>query len=136
LRNLQPRLHAIDGTLHARAALRGTWGAPDLRVVAQGRDVGLAHGRGARLDAHVQVSGTRAAPRPTGEAHLEGGLFGFRGDARRYEAALSLRIDGDVARLERLWLRGGGGTLEATGSARLDGLRPTQLALAAHAHDF
>ena len=203
LRNLQPRLHAIDGTLHARAALRGTWGAPDLRVVAQGRDVGLAHGRfarldadvhlhdarwtfdaggrdghggtvrvdgelprdwdapmrmtidaralqvgflgalweeigdiGGRLDAHVQVSGTRAAPRPTGEAHLEGGLFGFRGDARRYEAALSLRIDGDVARLERLWLRGGGGTLEATGSARLDGLRPTQLALAAHAHDF
>jgi autotransporter translocation and assembly factor TamB len=203
LRNLQPRLHAIDGTVHGRAQLLGTWGDPDFRLEIEGRNVGLAEGRfsrlhtraryhearwsfdvagaeqrggtlqvagelpddwdaplrmsidaraldvgflgalweeigtvGGRLDAHGEVAGTRAAPRPVGWARLDGGRFGFRGDARRYQGALSLRIDGDQARLTTLSLRGGGGTLEATGQARLAGLLPTELSLTARAHGF
>ncbi len=203
LRNLQPRLHSIDGTLHAHALLRGTFAAPDLRIVADGRDVGVAQGRfaridasvrlhdarwtfdvgghdvhggtahvagelahdwhaplrmsidahaldvgflgalweeigdvGGRLDARVRVAGTRADPHPSGEARLDGGVFGFRGDARRYQASLAVRIEGGEAHLERLALAGGGGTLEASGSARLDGILPTELTLAARAHAF
>jgi autotransporter translocation and assembly factor TamB len=203
LRDLQPRLHAIDGVLRARAQLRGTFAAPDLRILAEGRDVGLAHARfarlganarlhdarwdfeviaaeagpgrlriagelahdwdaalrmsidaraldvgfagalweeigevGGRLDAHVEVSGSRAAPRPDGWARLEGGRFAFRGDPRPVTGGLELRVDGDEARLTRLSLAAGGGTLDATGSAHLEGLSPTQLALTAHAHAF
>jgi len=91
---------------------------------------------GGRLDAHVEVAGSRAAPHPVGWARLDGGRFGFRGDARRYQAALALRIDGDEARLTTLSLHGGGGTLEATGHARLAGLLPTELSLSARAHGF
>ncbi|MGZ3426973.1 MAG: hypothetical protein ACXVCV_10015, partial [Polyangia bacterium] len=203
LRKLQPRLHAVDGTLQAHAQLRGTFAAPDLRIAIQGRDVGIAHARFVRiggnarlherrwhfevggvevgggearvvgelprdsgaplrlsidaralnvgflgalwaeigevrgtLDAHVVVSGSRAAPRPLGWARLEGGQLGLRGDARRYRAALELVVDGDEARLTRLQLRGGGGTLDATGRAQLDGLMSTQLSLTARAHAF
>jgi autotransporter translocation and assembly factor TamB len=203
LRRLQPRLHAVDGTLQAHAQLRGTFAAPDLRVSMQGRDVGIAHSRFSRiganarlverrwqfevtgdevgggqarvtgelardwnapmrmsidaraldvgflgalwaeigevrgtLGAHVDVSGSRNAPRPVGWAQLDGGQFALRGDSRRYQAALELRIDGDEARLTRLELHGGGGRLDATGSARLEGLMPTQLALTARAHAF
>jgi autotransporter translocation and assembly factor TamB len=205
LRDLQPRLHVIDGRVHGRAQLRGTFADPDFRVTAEGRDVALASGRfsridatarlhdarwafgvtgvepsggdarvagelaydwdapltlnidaraldvrfagalwseigqvGGRLDAHVGVSGTRAAPRPRGWARLEDGQFAFRGDPRRYQAALTLSIDGDEARLTRLALRSGGGagTLDATGSAKLDGLRPTQMTVSARAHAF
>lgn len=203
LRNLQPRLHAIDGHLAARAQLRGTFGDPDLRVLAEARDVGLAAGRfarlgahvrlhesqwafevtgaearggtlrvagelardwnaplrmsidtrglevgflgalweeigdvGGRLDAHVDVSGSRASPRPVGWARLDGGRFAFRGGRRRYRGDLSLRVDGDEARLERLTLRADGGTLDATGRATLAGIVPTRLSLAARAHAF
>ena len=149
--------------------LRGTFAAPDLRVVADGRDVGLAHGAlraarrrrracttragastrggreaggaaalrvagelprdwdapmrlsidaraldvgflgalweeigdvGGRLDAHVARVGHARRAAADGRARLDGGRFGFRGDARRYQAALDLRVDGDAARLD------------------------------------
>ncbi|HEX6837786.1 MAG TPA: hypothetical protein VF334_14500, partial [Polyangia bacterium] len=203
LRDLQPRLHAIDGRLRARAELRGTFGDPELRVLAEASDVGLAQARfsrldgqvrlhggrwafdvggaearggtlrvagelagdwdaplslsidtraldvgflgalweeigdvGGRVDAHVAVSGSRAAPHPVGWARLDGGHFAFRGDARRYRGALDLRIDGDEALLQRLTLRADGGTLDATGRATLAGIVPTKLALSARAHSF
>ena len=202
LRNLQPRLHAIDGVVSGSALVRGSWGAPDLQLVAHARDVTLAEAHFAKIDAdarlrqrrwtfavdgdegagrlhvdgqlphdrsqpmamtvdaraldvgfvgalweeigavhgtlgaHVWVSGTRAAPRPNGWATLDGGVFQFRGDARRYQGSLALRIDGEEARLTRLELRGGGGTLEASGRARLDGLFPTELSLSARAQHF
>ena len=91
---------------------------------------------GGRLDAHVEVSGSRTSPRPAGWARLDGGRFSFRGDQARHHRRVELRIDGDEARLTRLSLRGGGGTLEATGHAKLDGIRPTQMTLSARAHAF
>ncbi|MCA1663642.1 MAG: translocation/assembly module TamB domain-containing protein, partial [Myxococcales bacterium] len=211
LRDLQPRLHAIDGSVRARAQLRGTFGAPDFRMLIDGRDVALSHGRfarlsanvrlhdarwdfevtgaepgadaggeggarklrvagelprdrdapmrmsidaraldvgfagalweeigdvGGRLDAHVELSGTRSSPRPAGWARLDGGRFVFRGDTRAITGAFDLRIDGDEARLLRLALRAGGGTLEATGRAKLEGLWPAQMTLSARAHAF
>ncbi|MDB4966365.1 MAG: hypothetical protein JWN44_2054 [Myxococcales bacterium] len=203
LRNLQPRLHAIDGTMRAGAQIRGTWAVPDLFVTAHGRDVGLSHARFARidgearladrrwrftvdgdqveggrahvagelsrdwnrpmsmsietraldvgflgalweeigdvhgiLDARVEVGGTRAHPEPSGWATLERGTFNFRHDPRRYEAALVMRVDGTRATLNRLSLRSGDGTLEATGKAQLDGLWPTELSLSAKARRF
>lgn len=84
----------------------------------------------------MQVAGTRAAPRPSGWATLDGGVFQFRQDPRRYAGSFALRVDGDEARLTRLSLQGGGGTLAASGRARLDGLVPTELSLTARAQRF
>src|SRR5213078_1566674 len=97
-------------------------------------EIGEAHGT---VDARVEVGGTRAAPRPSGWVKLEGGHLNFRHDQRRYQAALALRIEGERAILSRLQLGSdGGGTLTATGEARLDGLSPTALSLTAKAHRF
>ncbi|MCU1282720.1 MAG: hypothetical protein JWM53_6266, partial [bacterium] len=132
------------GNARVAGELSGDWDEPlRMSIDARALDVGflgalwseIGEVRGT-LGAHVDVSGSRASPRPVGWAHLEEGRFAFRGDPRRYEAALDLHIDGDAARLTRLSLRSDGGTLEATGRARLEGVSPTQLSLSARAQAF
>ncbi|HEY2744569.1 MAG TPA: hypothetical protein VGL86_08095, partial [Polyangia bacterium] len=118
LRNLQPRLHAIDGTLQAHASLRGTFAAPDLRIVADGRDVGLAQGRFARLDGGARLHDARWSF-DVGGSDVHGGALRVAGElADDWNAPLALRIDAhalDVGFLGALWEEIGdvGGRLDA-----------------------
>ena len=126
LRNLQPRLHAIDGTVHAQAQLRGTFASPELRVALDGRDVGLAHGRFARLGGELHLRQSHwsfdLSGRDTG-----GGDVRVAGDLPAdWDAPMRMSIDAralDVGFLGVLWEVIGdvGGRLDA--HVRADGTR-------------
>src|SRR5205823_14730084 len=81
-------IEAGGGEAHVAGELARDWDAPlRMTIDARALDVGFVGALWAEigevrgtLGAHVDVSGSRAAPRPVGWALLDGGQFAFRGD--------------------------------------------------------
>ena len=100
----------LAGELKAQTDHLGSWGAllpPGWRL-------------GGVLSAQASLSGTRAAPRLLGQAigtglTVRNPLLGV--DLK--EGAFELDMDGASAALKRLSIKGGGGSLDASGTARL-----------------
>ena len=79
-----------------------------------------------RLDGTIALGGTVAAPRLAGTLALTGGFAQTPLETEPLRnVTASLRLDGRTARLEALHASAGGGTLDASGSARFaDLIRP------------
>src|SRR5439155_10319214 len=90
-----------------------------------------------KLDAELQVTGTRAQPRVDGWARVDGGQVGVVSQARIYQQiALDVGVAGGDVQLKKLAAAVGTGWLRASGSARLDGFTPAQIDLSAEADRF
>ena len=118
-----PRRHAI--TLQARAL--------DLRFVPA-----LAGGireMAGTLDGDLTIADD-AGTAATGTLALHKGHLGLRGLHDMNDIELAIRFAPGRADITRLEARSGGGTLSGTGSATLEGLVPTKVALSAAAKQF
>ncbi len=59
LQDLQPRLHAIEGWLHGAGTVRGTWGAPDVKLAGQIDKLMLAGTRFVSVDGTARYQARR-----------------------------------------------------------------------------
>jgi hypothetical protein len=90
-----------------------------------------------RIDAALRVSGTRAQPHLDGSLSLEHGALSVGEEGPLYQdLTAALRIADGVVRLDKLSVAVAGGSLSASGKAKLAGLVPAQLDLTADAKNF
>ncbi|HWE30736.1 MAG TPA: translocation/assembly module TamB domain-containing protein, partial [Polyangia bacterium] len=119
LQDLQPRLHAIEGWLRGSGTLRGTWGAPDLKLAGQIDKLMLAGARFANVDGNARYEARRwrfaiGADAASGRGQLRASGAVARDDA----APLDVHVDAndlDVRFLAATWEQIGeiGGLLNA-----------------------
>ena len=85
----------------------------------------------------VNVTGTWEAPRLTGAVEFHDGAMGLPGLGVRYDGMNGkVRFQGDSLVLEKVAMKGGGGSLAITGSVRLEDLARPVLNLGFRASDF
>jgi translocation and assembly module TamB len=90
-----------------------------------------------RLDATVDLSGTRAQPVIAGQLHFSDGKLGLAADPRLYDRImLDLQLGNGSVALRHLEAHLGDGKIEANGTIGLQGLAPQSVDLKAHATRF
>ncbi|HEX6836879.1 MAG TPA: translocation/assembly module TamB domain-containing protein, partial [Polyangia bacterium] len=90
-----------------------------------------------RLDAQLDVAGSRANPTVQGFLRLDDGKLALASDARVYEGIkVDVVVQGNTATLKDLEAHIQDGTIHATGQAKLAGIKPETVDLRAEAHRF
>jgi translocation and assembly module TamB len=89
------------------------------------------------LNAQVDVHGPRANPTVQGFLKLDDGKLALAADARIYEdIKVDVAIDNGVVTLKNAQAKVQGGSVTASGQAKLAGLKPQSVDLRAEAHKF
>jgi translocation and assembly module TamB len=140
------RLGALNGEWQARTSATAWWPSPDAALAGEMRlqvpalaawSAWLPPGwsTDGTLAADARLSGTPAQPRLTGQ--VSAGQWSVRNPLQGvdlHDGQLRVVLEGETARIENLRIRGGEGTLQASGQAKL-GEQP-QLTLQANAQSL
>lgn len=119
LHDLQPRLHAIEGWLHGAGTIRGTWGAPDVKLAGRIDKLMLAGARFTHVVGDARYLARRWRFGVNAAADGNAGRLRASGDVAADETApLDVQVDAndlDVRFLAALWEQIGevGGTAQA-----------------------
>lgn len=126
LRGLQPRLHVLDGTVRARAALRGSFAAPDFRLVADAAPLQLGGARFSTVHAEARFVDARWRFSVAGD-ELPYGRLRVAGELPEdWSQPMRMAIDAerlDVGFLSALWEEIGAVHGRLSASVRVAGTR-------------